>query len=227
MTAYRTIIGGRFFQRLAAVALALAVSACGDASRFSAENQSAAVAITAAEKTALTSLEDLSYKNSNKWDNCVSSRSVFFNEASVAIEKINPLVSKMGDVAPPVVDIALLDAPPRGENSVGVFLCDGMSSNANALFRTVSISNEFLGKLKEASLANGGDGRTFPSALAFVIYHEVGHAVLNHSAVKLRPDSSFGLPQELEADQFALDMMFGAGIDTRGVEIARAAREAF
>jgi len=203
------------------IALAFAISACGNAGRFAAENQNAAVAITSAEKRSLETLEGSSYKNSGKWQNCVSSKSEYFHEASLLVEKINPVISKMADVAPPVLDVSLLDSPPRGENSVGVFLCDGMTSNANALYRTISLSNEFIGKLRNASTANGGDDRTFVSALAFVLYHEIGHAALNHSALKLRDDAKFGLPQELEADQFALEMMASVGVDTTGVEIAR------
>jgi hypothetical protein len=212
---------------LVAAALALAISACGNVGQVSADSQSAAVAISSAEKSSLEGLEESSYQNSARWRDCVSSASPFYLDASGLVGKINPVIGKMAEIAPPAGEVSLLDAPPRGENSVGVFLCNGMSASANALYRTVSISNDFIGKLKEAVRANGGGNDEFVSGLAFVIYHEIGHAVLNHSALKLRGDAKFGLPQELEADQFALDMMAALGISTKGVETARSVADVY
>lgn len=213
--------------RLCALALALTFAACGNAGQVSAESQNPVVAISAAEKSVLEGLEGSSYKNSTKWENCVSSKSSYYADVSGLVDKINPVISKMAEVAPPVNGVALLDAPPRGENSVGVFLCDGMTTSANALYRTVSISNDFISKLKDAVRANGGGNEEFISGLAFVLYHEIGHAALNHSALKLRADSKFGLPQELEADQFSLEMMTALGISTKGVETARTVAEGY
>lgn len=210
-----------------AVALALAISACGNVGQVSADSKSAAVSISPTEKSSLEGLEGSSYQNSAQWRDCVSSASPFYPDVSGLVGKINPVIGKMADISPPVNEVALLDAPPRGENSVGVFLCNGMSASANALYRTVSLSNDFIGRLKEAVRANGGGDDEFVSGLAFVLYHEIGHAVLNHSALKLRGDAKFGLPQELEADQFALDVMAAVGISTKGVETARSVADVY
>jgi hypothetical protein len=212
---------GPLLSRLAAVALALAISACGQSGMTSAQNQNAAVTMSAAEKKSLGNLELVLYQNTSQWQDCVSSKSVFYPEAAQIIDKANPVVARMTDIAPPLLEVKLLDAPPRSDNAVGIFLCDRMTSNAYALYRTISLSNEFIAKLKEAALANGGDNATFTSALAFVIYHELGHAALNHSALKIRDNAQFGLAQELEADQFALDLMTSVGLDKKGVDVAR------
>jgi hypothetical protein len=208
-------------RRVATAIAVLSFVACGRVGQTVADRQTTPIAITVAEKTTLANIESTASKNLDTSQNCVSSRSAYFQNISFLVDKVNPVIASLSNVSP-ATSVELLDAPPRSENSVGVFLCDNLSAGAETLYRTVSISNKFIGDLKEAVSAAGGDGNTFDSALAFVLYHEIGHAVLNHSVVKLRGNApDFGLPQEFDADQFALDTMTAAGIGNTGIDIAK------
>ncbi|MBI3795306.1 MAG: hypothetical protein HY280_11370 [Nitrospinae bacterium] len=208
--------------RLASALLALALAACGRTAQVSSDAQTTGVTMTAGEVRSLQKIESAVSTATNA-QMCVSSRSPYYNDTAGLVNQINPVLGKMQNVSPPVWEAIIMDFPPRVDGTIAVFLCDGMTQGAETLFRTVSLSNQFISDLKSAVATAGADASAFNSALAFVLYHEMGHAVLNHSAVKLRGNQTgFGLPQEMAADQFAIDTMTSLGIALNGVDIARA-----
>jgi len=203
-------------------ALVLALSACGPVhGQLTMGDKNANVTVSLAEKRTLEKIEAGVAATLPPGQNCVSSRSPYYYDVEWVIAKVNPVLEKRTDILPPVRGAYLLDNPPRVEDRIGVYLCSGMEANAFTLYRSVYLSNDFIGRLKDAAPARGGTD-AYTSALAFVLYHEMGHAALNHSAVKIRAGApQFDLPQELQADQFAYDAMAAAGIGLKGTELAR------
>jgi hypothetical protein len=151
------------------------------------------------------------------------------NAASVSeiLDELNLYLPEMGNFEPPVNSVLLRKSPPREDGTIVVYLCSGLDSNAFALFRSIYLSESFLDDLQKTAV-EWGDERLYFSALAYVVYHEVGHAVLNHSAARIpgadgNPGGSggFALPQELEADAFAYDLIRITGRDPLGVVMAQ------
>jgi len=91
---------------------------------------------------------------------------------------------------------------------------------------SVFISSRFLDDLLAESVRQGAES-VFESAAGFVLYHELGHAMLGHSSFKLQNTDDertfsnyFDFPQEIEADRFAYDALMRSGTGVGGIELA-------
>lgn len=192
------------------------LAACGGGAQG---NGGGSLAVSTGAKKTLEKMETAAFAGAAGF-NCRPQASPYANDVKELLDTAAPVLSARIDVRPPATSIDLLTTPPRPEDGIGVFLCAGAESRTFTIFRTVFVSADFVHRLKE-NTANAGGDALFRSALAFVLYHEIGHAALNHSAAKLDPGPSFSLPQELEADQFAYDTMAAAGIGFAGVDVAK------
>ncbi|MBI5179703.1 MAG: hypothetical protein HZA04_10655 [Nitrospinae bacterium] len=199
-------------------------TACGGGThgQVAVGDKNVSVNVSWAEKKSLEKLELQTHKNLPEEQQCVSSRSPFADDVAEIIRAVNPYMETRTDITPPVRAVELRDHPPRAEDRIAVYLCTGMKPRAYTLYRSIYLSGDFIGGLKNSSAAWGGES-AYRSALAFVLFHEMGHAALNHSALKLRSADQFDLPQEMEADQFAYDAMAASRISVTGIGLARAA----
>ncbi len=123
----------------------------------------------------------------------------------------------------------LMEGPPRVDGTIAVYLCDGLGSKAYTLHKSVFISNSFLGKMEDEAFGQNRGDLLMP-AIGFVLFHEIGHAALGHSAEKMYDAGSggglhgFDILQETEADQFAFELMADLGLGVLGYEGADLAR---
>lgn len=199
---------------------ALMLAACGGAAHGTvADVQTGPLSVSAAAKKALEKMETSAFSGAAGKVNCHNKSGSFGPEVTAALDAAAPYLAERTDIRPPVVSAILMDNPPRPEESIAVYICDGMETQAYTIFRSVFISSGFMQRLKNDTSAAGDTA--FRSALAFVLYHEIGHAALNHSAGKLDGGGAFSLPQELEADQFAYDLMAATGTGYSGVDAAK------
>lgn len=180
-------------------------------------NKNLNVQLSFAVKKSLEGMETAAWSDIPGAQSCGTAKSPFTPEVSGLIEKLNPFLAARAAVPSAA---ALLNNPPRGEEQVGVYLCGGLAQPAYTIHRTVFFNAGFIEVLNAAASGWGGEP-AFRSALAFILYHEIGHAALGHSAAALESGGGFGPPEEVAADQFAYDAMAAAGIGYSGVELAK------
>lgn len=163
------------------------------------------------------------------------------------LERYNTLASARG--------MALAWHPDAPEGAVSALVCREAPAAAYAQGRTVALSEGLLWTLAAAAqarerhqgddaafgraldeiagLAHAGrvppaaaDGGLFRSALAFVLYHELGHAELGHTR---DADDGYGInthpEREIQADLFAAWAMDAAGIPPDGAQVVFALLE--
>lgn len=208
-----------------AIAAALGVlllSACGGAAHgtITSNNKNGYIQVKFASKKSLSSMEDAAWNGIPGGQNCGTAKSSFATEVNGLVDKINPYLAARAAVttAPPAA--VLLNKPPHGDEQIGVYLCAGLAQPAYTVHQSVFLSADFVDALSGTAAGWGGEP-AFQSAVAFVIYHEIGHAALGHSASAIENGGGFGPPEEIEADQFAYDAMAAAGIGYAGVELAK------
>lgn len=199
--------------------IALFISACGSNADVyvSAESNTGSKRLTLHVRNSLTDMETEIFQTFSFSNNCDYDASPYSEDVQRIIEDINLNLPNLPDFEPPVNAVFLQSGPPRWSGTVAVHLCEELEAGAFTLFRSVFLSNAFLENLYSGALA-WGDDELFEPALAYILFHEVGHAVMNHSADKIPPVEEeenaplgehhhFDLPQEIEADSFAYDLM--------------------
>lgn len=209
--------------RAIAVALAaLLFSACGGAAHGTivSTNKNGYIQVGFASKQSLATMETTAWNGIPGGQNCGIAKSAFAAEVKGLVEKINPYFAARAVAANAPLTASLLNNPPHGDEQIGVYLCAGLARPAYAVHRSVFVSADFIDALNAAASGWGGES-AFRSALTFVIYHEIGHAALGHSATALENGGGFGPPEEIEADQFAYDAMAAVGIGYAGVDLAK------
>lgn len=201
---------------------ALLLSACGGATHgtITSTNKNGYIQINFASKKSLATMETAAWDGIPGGENCGIAKSSFAPEVKGLVDKINPYLAARAVTITVPPTAVLLNNPPHGEEQVGVYLCGGLSQPAYTVHRSVFLSADFISALNGSALGWGGDP-AFHSALAFVIYHEIGHAALGHSATAVENGGGFGPPEEIAADQFAYDAMAAAGIGYSGVDLAK------
>jgi len=188
------------------------LSACGGTrAELHAVSNNKNVVVTVDTQKSLSSMESEMFVSKIDSKNCSLSASQYKASLLEIINTINSNSEQFVDIRPPFNSVALLEAPPREEETVAIFACDGLDADVFTLNRSIFISNSFIDELQNESLY-WNDQSLFIPALSYIIYHELGHALLNHSAIKLATTQqgqtySFDLPEEMEADSFAYDLM--------------------
>ena len=207
---------------VAAALCALMLAACGGEMHgvLVSNNKNVNVQLSFAAKKSLENMETAAWNGIPGAQSCGTAKSAFAPDVNGLIEKLNPFLAARAATTGSPSAAALLNNPPRGEDQVGVYLCAGLSEPAYTIHRTVFFNAGFIDALNAAAPGWGGEP-AFRSALAFVLYHEIGHAALGHSAAALENGGGFGPPEEIAADQFAYDAMAAAGIGYSGVELAK------
>jgi len=209
--------------------LSFLLSACGGYAntRVSGQTDTGAVSVSMQAIQSLTDMETGSFGDIASQGGCDFTDSRHVAAVAEIVDELLFYLPEMGNFEPPVNSVLLRKRPPREDGTIAVYLCRGLTSNAFTLFRSIYLSESFLDDLRKTSV-EWGDERLYFSALAYVVYHEVGHAVLNHSATRIpgtdgNPGGSggFDLPQELEADSFAYDLIRITGRDPLGVVMAQ------
>ncbi len=207
---------------VAAGLCALLFSACGGSTHgtITSGDKNWYIQVKFSAKNSLAEMENSAWNSIPGAQNCGVAKSPSAAEIAGIVEKINPYLAARGAAAADPVTAAVLNNPPHGDGQIAVYLCSGLPQAAYTVHRSVFLSTDFIDALAGAAPGWGGEP-AFQSALAFVIYHEIGHAALGHSANALENGGSFGPPEEIEADQFAYDAMSAAGIGYSGVELAK------
>ena len=207
---------------IAAVFCAFLLSACGGSTHgtLSSSDKNWYIQVKWAPKKSLATMESSAWNGIPGSQNCGTAKSSFAPDVVGLMDKINPYLAARTATATVPLTAALLNNPPHGEEQIGVYLCTGLAQPAYTVHRSVFISTDFINALNTAAPGWGGEP-AFRSALAFVIYHEIGHAALGHSAIAVENGGGFGPPEEIDADQFAYDAMAAAGIGYAGVELAK------
>lgn len=212
------------------------LTACGSADvNVEAESQNSGIQINLSQKTSLEEMESEIFDTFGSYDNCAYQNSHFADDAQKLIEMFNNVLRNMEPADPSISGAELRSFPPREDDKLAVYICGNLLSDAYTLYRSVFLSNPFIEKLWNTA-QESEKGELFESALGFVLYHELGHTILNHSVIKLESaDNSdfnenekssaknFDLLQELEADQFAYNMILLAGLNVEGSNLARQA----
>lgn len=201
---------------------AFLLAACGGATHgtITSNNKNGYIQVKFASKKSLATMETAAWDGIPGGLNCGTAKSSFAPEVSGLVDKINPYLAMRALATPAPAAAALLNNPPHGDEQVGIYLCAGLAQPAYTVHRSVFLSADFIKALDGAAPGWGGEP-VFRSALAFVIYHEIGHAALGHSAAAVENGGGFGPPEEIAADQFAYDAMAAAGIGYAGVELAK------
>lgn len=213
---------------IASILLLTAACGGGTSVTLQSETDNSKIFIRLGEKRQLEKMESDLFGSFSSQENCLSYNSPFEGMANELILSLNGVLSELEKADDSLNGAVLLNGPPRETGTIAVYLCDGMKPKAYTLHRSVFISNEFLANLHLASIETQRVENFLPAA-GFVLYHEIGHAALNHSAIKLRgendeggsSENSFDLPQELEADQFAFDIMVKTGLNLEGRYLAQ------
>lgn len=206
----------------------LFLSACGGQAQLtlSSRTDNAEVNLTLGQETSLLEMESKVFDDFSSYDNCASGNSPHLWTVQSLLDSLNAVMYELRGIESSVQSALLLEYPPRDENSVAVYLCDDMRYSAYTLNLSVFISSRFLDELL-AEAGRQGDESLFEAAAGFVLYHELGHAMLGHSALKLQNSDeeptfagNFDFPQEIEADRFAYDALLRSGIGVDGIELA-------
>jgi len=200
------------------------VSACGAPAQVTldAKTGNSSVDITVSQKIELSEMELAVFDGFDSWDNCRSENSAHASTLLYLIDMFNANLHAIPEKDPEIDGAVLMNSPPREENMVAVYLCAGLDSNAFTIHRSVFLSSVFLDELLKMSYTPENAG-AYESAVGFVLYHEMGHALLNHSAGKMG-DDGFDLPQEIAADGFAYNLLQLTGVGADGAELARRSR---
>ncbi len=204
--------------------LTLFISACGGGSSHyyvSGESDSGSVNVSIKNEGLLSAMEDGMFGTFATGGNCDLSKAEYLGKAKSVVDDINANLDILSAFSPPVYSVVAKRAPPREDGEIAVYLCDEIGFRAFTLYRSVFISNRFMEEMEEAAL-EWGDISILDSAIAYVIYHEVGHAAMNHSAVKMPFGTDdggyhFDMPQEVDADRFAYEMMTLTGKNMLGM----------
>mgnify|MGYP000193373039 CR=1 FL=1 len=204
------------------------LAACGSQANvaLSSKTENTKINLTLGQKSSLLEMESEIFNDLSSYDNCAFENSPHLWTIQSLIDSLNGVLHELHGIEPGVHSAELLEYPPRDENSVAVYLCDDLRYTAYSLHMSVFISSRFLDDL-QAESARQGAGNAFESAAGFVLYHELGHAMLGHSSLKLQNTDDertfsnyFDFPQEIEADRFAYDALMRSGIGVDGIELA-------
>ena len=206
----------------------LFLAACGSQANvaLSPKTENAGADLTPGQKSSLLEMESEIFGDFSSYDNCAFENSPHLWTVQSLIDSLNAVLHEMRGMESGAHPAILLEYPPRDENSAAVYLCDDMRYSAYSLHMSVFISSRFLDELLAESVRLGAEN-LFESAAGFVVYHELGHAMLGHSSLKLQNTDDeqnfsnyFDFPQEIEADRFAYDALMRSGIGVGGIELA-------
>jgi len=212
------------------------LTACGSADvSVEAESQNTGIHINLSQKTSLEEMESEIFNTFGSYENCAYQDSRFADDAQRLIDMFNNVLHHMELSDSSISGAELRSFPPREDDRLAVYLCGELQSNAYTLYRSVFLSNPFIEELWDTAQESEREN-LFESALGFVMYHELGHTLLNHSVMKLKSAdnddftehekssaNSFDLLQELEADQFAYNVVSLVGLNAEGSNLARQA----
>lgn len=199
------------------------------------QTRNSGVSMNLSQKISLEEMESEIFNTFGSYQNCAYQDSRFADDAQRLVGMFNNVLSEMELSDSSISGAELRSFPPREDDKLAVYLCGDLLSDAYTLYRSVFLSNPFIEELWEAAQEDDKEN-LFESALGFVLYHELGHTILNHSAIKLEnSDNSeftedekssaknFDLLQELEADQFAYNVILLVGLNVEGSNLARQA----
>lgn len=212
------------------------LTACGSADvNVESQSKNPGVHINLSQKTSLEEMESEIFNTFGSYENCAYQNSRFAGDAQRLIDMFNNILHHMDLSDSSISGAELRSFPPREDDKLAVYLCGELQSNAYTLYRSVFLSNPFIEKLWDTAQESERED-LFESALGFVLYHELGHTLLNHSVIKLESADNdyfteheklsaknFDLLQELEADQFAYDVVSLVGLNVEGSNLARQA----
>ena len=117
---------------------------------------------------------------------------------------------------------------PGGDDGISVLFCADGKIAAYAYPKTIAVHDQLLSALEDsaaqfASSSSDKDKNVlFLSALAFVIYHELGHAELGHPSMIANGNSLGAFSTsllELKADAYAASALHATGFSIEGAEI--------
>lgn len=207
----------------------LFMAACGAQGQvtISSQTDNSRVNLTIGQKSSMVEMEADTFDEFISYDNCVYDNSAHLQTVQRLIDSLNRTLTELPGTDPAIDRAVLANYPPREEGIVAVYLCEELESPAYTLHLSVFVSSRYLDELLLASQILGME-ESFESAAGFVLYHELGHALLGHSAFKLQSGdggellyaNNFDFPQEIEADQFAYESLWRGGIGVDGVELA-------
>jgi len=206
----------------------LFLAACGSQAKvaLSSKTKNAEVNLSLGQKSSLMEMESEIFNDFSSYDNCALENSPHLWTVQSLMDSLNSVLHELRGMESGVHPAVLLEYPPRDENNVAVYLCDDLRYTAYSLHMSVFISSRFLDDLLAESVRQEAES-IFDSAAGFVLYHELGHAMLGHSSLKLQNTDEeqtfsnyFDFPQEIEADRFAYDALMRSGIGVSGIELA-------
>lgn len=212
---------------------ALFMASCGGITEINVETESKNLGINfdLSRKNSLEEMESGVFDTFDSYENCLYENSRFADSVQGLIESFNGIIDDFESSGSSISGVELMNNPPREDDKLAVYLCGDLQSNAYAIYRSVFLSESFVEEVWKISRERDRED-LFESALGFVLYHEIGHTILNHSEEKLiNGDSAyegsyeinFDLPQELEADQFAYEAMSLTGLNAEGSSLAEQA----
>jgi len=228
--------GGYVLRRFLLAFPLIFLAACGSADvDMESQSQNSGIRINLSQKTSLEEMESEIFNTFGSYENCAYQDSRFADEAQRLIGMFNNVLRDIEPSDPSISGAELRSFPPREDDKLAVYLCGDLLSNAYTLYRSVFLSNPFIEELWYTAQESERED-LFESALGFVMYHELGHTILNHSVIKLESEDNydfaedeessaknFDLLQELEADQFAYDVISLVGLNVEGSNLARQA----
>lgn len=211
----------------------LFMAACGGQAQvnITSKTDNAQLNLTLGHTSSLKEMESDIFDSFGSFDNCVYADSPHAWRVRSLLDSLNGVLYEMPGTDPYIQSVLPADYPPREEYTVAVYLCDDLQSTAYALHLSLFLSNRFLDELLLTARQSERED-DFLSAAGFILYHELGHALLGHSKIKIQSGdeyettgesyyaNNFDFPQEIEADEFAYNALLRTGVGVDGVDLA-------